>query len=82
MTINEYQKLAMTTQNPALSERRRRSALHSTKFLLEVHPMNEDQIFQLYNLLQSIISEDYYDEDDLKECKKLLRKATRIIEEK
>lgn len=44
--------------------------------------MNEDQIFQLYNLLQSIIAEDYYDVDDLKECKKLLRKASRIIERK
>ena len=44
--------------------------------------MNEDQIFQLYNLLQSIITEDYYDTDDLRECKKLLRKATRIIEKK
>lgn len=44
--------------------------------------MNEEQIFQLYNLLQSIITEDYYDDDDLRECKKLLRKATRIIERK
>lgn len=44
--------------------------------------MNEEQIFQLYNLLQSIITEDYYDDDDLKECKKLLRKAERIIERK
>lgn len=44
--------------------------------------MNEDQIFQLYNLLQSIITEGYYDTDDLKECKKLLRKAARIIERK
>ena len=44
--------------------------------------MNEDQIFQLYNLLQSIITEDYYDVYDLRECKKLLRKATRIIEGK
>lgn len=44
--------------------------------------MNEDQIFQLYNLLQSIITEDYYDVDDLKECKQLLRKAARIIEGK
>lgn len=43
--------------------------------------MNEDQICQLYNLLQSI-TEDYYDTDDLQECKKLLRKATRIIEGK
>lgn len=42
--------------------------------------MNEDQIFQLYNLLQSIITENYYDEDDLRECKMLLRKAERIIE--
>lgn len=44
--------------------------------------MNEEQIFQLYNLLQSIITEDYYDVDDLRECKQLLRKATRIIEGK
>lgn len=44
--------------------------------------MNEDEIFQIYNLLESIIVEKYYDEDDLRECKKLLRKATRIIEGK
>ena len=44
--------------------------------------MNEDQIFELYNLLQSIITEGYYDDDDLRECKKLLRKAVRIIEGK
>ena len=44
--------------------------------------MNEDKIFQLYNLLESIITEDNYDEDDLRECKKLLRKATQIIEGK
>lgn len=44
--------------------------------------MNEDEIFQIYNLLVSIIVEKYYDEDDLRECKKLLRKATRIIEGK
>lgn len=44
--------------------------------------MNEDEIFQIYNLLESIIIEKYYDEDDLRECKKLLRKATRAIEQK
>lgn len=44
--------------------------------------MNEDKIFQLYNLLESIIVENYYDEDDLRECKKLLRKATKAIEQK
>lgn len=44
--------------------------------------MNEDEIFQIYNLLESIIIEKYYDEDDLRDCKKLLRKATRIIEGK
>lgn len=44
--------------------------------------MNEDEIFQIYNLLESIIIEKYYDEDDMRECRKLLRKATRIIEGK
>ena len=44
--------------------------------------MNEDEIFQIYNLLESIIIEKYYDEDDLRECRKLLKKATRFIEGK
>lgn len=44
--------------------------------------MNEDEIFQIYNLLESIIIEKYYDEDDLRELKKLLRKATKTIEGK
>lgn len=44
--------------------------------------MNEDEIFQIYNLLESIIVEKYYDEEYIRECKKLLRKATRILEGK
>lgn len=44
--------------------------------------MTEDEIFQIYNLLEAIIIEEYYDEDDLRECKKLLRKATKTIEKK
>lgn len=48
----------------------------------EVHHMNEDEIFQIYNLLESIIIEKYYDEDDLRECRKLLRKAVKTIEGK
>lgn len=44
--------------------------------------MNEDEIFQIYNLLESIIIEKYYDEDDLRELKMLLRKATKTIERK
>lgn len=42
--------------------------------------MNEDEIFQIYNLLSLIFVEKYYDEDDVRECKKLLRKATKAIE--
>lgn len=44
--------------------------------------MHEDEIFQIYNLLESIIIEKYYDEDDLRECGKLLRKATKAIKGK
>lgn len=44
--------------------------------------MNEDEIFQIYNLLESIIIEKYYDDDDLRECRKLLRKAAKTIEGK
>lgn len=44
--------------------------------------MNEDEIFQIYNLLESIIIEKYYDEEDLRECRKLLRKAAKTIEKK
>lgn len=44
--------------------------------------MTENEIFQIYNLLESIIIEKDYDEEELRECRKLLRKATRIIEGK
>lgn len=42
--------------------------------------MNEDEIFQIYNLLSIIFVEKYYDKDDIRECKKLLKKATKAIE--
>lgn len=42
--------------------------------------MNEDEIFQIYNLLSLIFVDKYNDEDDVRECKKLLRKATKEIE--
>lgn len=44
--------------------------------------MNENEIFQIYNLLNIILVESYYDSDDVKKCKKLLKKATKAIEKK
>ena len=42
--------------------------------------MKEDEIFQIYNLLDLIFVDKYYDNDDICECKKLLKKAIRAIE--
>ena len=42
--------------------------------------MNEDEIFQIYNLLNLIFIDKYYDKDDVRECTKLLKKATKEIE--
>ena len=44
--------------------------------------MKEEEIFQIYNLLNLIFVDKYYDKDDIRECKKLLKKATKIIERK